>query len=130
MSPKESNLPQDWYKKAKKDMKRVRILLEAEDIEGAGFHLRQAAEKAIKGFLLGKGWKLKRSHDLEDLLNSAIEYDSNLEKFREALQFTTEFYIEDRYPYFGSDVPSKDEFEVYKKKVFELLSLLMGINNS
>ena len=123
MSPKESKLPQDWYEKAKKDIKRVKILLEAEDIEGAGFHLQQAAEKAIKGFLLGKGWKLKRSHDLEDLLNSAIEYDPNLERFREALQFTTEFYIEDRYPYFGSNVPSKEEFAAYALPIASLHSL-------
>ncbi|MGA1841800.1 MAG: HEPN domain-containing protein [bacterium] len=51
MSPKESKLPHDWYEKAKKEIKRVKILLEAEDIEDAGFHLQQAAEKAIKGFL-------------------------------------------------------------------------------
>lgn len=125
MSPEESKLPQDWYEKAKKDMRRVKILFEDGDIEGAGFHLQQAAEKALKGFLLARGWKLKRTHDLEDLLNSAIEYESALEEYRETLQFTTEFYIEDRYPYFGSTLPPKDEFEGYMKKVFELLHLLI-----
>lgn len=126
MSPEESKLPHDWYEKAKKDMRRVKILFEDEDIDGAGFHLQQAAEKALKGFLLARGWKLKRTHDLEDLLNSAIEYELTLEEYRKALQFTTEFYIEDRYPYFASALPSEDEFEGYMKKVFELLHLLIN----
>ncbi|MGA1841799.1 MAG: hypothetical protein ACMUIU_14335 [bacterium] len=66
---------------------------------------------------------MKCSHDFEDLLNSALEYDPNLERFREALQFTTEFYIEDPYPYFGSDVPSKEEFATYTLPIASLHSL-------
>jgi len=52
---KESRLPPDWFDKAGKDLWRVEILLAADDIEGAGFHLQQAAEKYLKGYLLHKG---------------------------------------------------------------------------
>lgn len=40
--PIESKLPDDWFAKAAKDLQRVDILLAADDIEGAGFHLQQA----------------------------------------------------------------------------------------
>ena len=61
---RESLLSEDWFDKAAQDMRRVEILLAADDVEGAGFHLQQAAEKYLKGYLLGKGWALKRTHDL------------------------------------------------------------------
>jgi hypothetical protein len=35
---KESKLPHDWFEKARKDLQRVKVLLAADDIEGAGFH--------------------------------------------------------------------------------------------
>jgi HEPN domain-containing protein len=43
-----------WLVKAAQDLRRVEILLAAEppDLEGALFHSQQAAEKAIKGFLI------------------------------------------------------------------------------
>ena len=63
----ESRLPHDWFDKASKDLRRVEILLATEDVEGAGFHLQQAAEKYLKGYLLGKGWPLRRIHDLEPI---------------------------------------------------------------
>ena len=55
-SRKESLLPKDWFAKAAQDMKRVDALLAINDDEGAGFHLQQAAEKYLKGYLLGRGW--------------------------------------------------------------------------
>jgi HEPN domain-containing protein len=109
MESKESLMAEDWFEKADKDLKRVDILLEANDDEGAGFHLQQAAEKYLKDYLLGKGWPLKRTHDLEDLLNDALTYDAHFESFREARRFVTEYYIEERYPFPASPPPSREE---------------------
>lgn len=50
----ESVLLQDWIKAAKKDLNRVRIMLEAQDFGDAGFHLQQAVEKYLKAYLLSK----------------------------------------------------------------------------
>jgi HEPN domain-containing protein len=60
------------YQKASQDLRRAEILLTASGVEGAGFHLQQTAENYFKSCLLGKGWPLKRTHDLEVLLNEAI----------------------------------------------------------
>ena len=43
------------------------------DPDAAGFYLQQAMEKYLKAFLLSKKWKLKRTHDLEVLLNEAVQ---------------------------------------------------------
>ena len=65
---KESRLPDDWFEKARKDLRRVEVLLADDDVEGAGFHLQQAAEKYLKGYLLDKGWPFKRIHDVALIL--------------------------------------------------------------
>ncbi len=98
MPREESLYPADWLRIAEKDLRRVERLLDDQDPEGAGFHLQQAVEKFLKAFLLSKGWQLRRIHNLETLLNSALVYDPSLEPFREACQRITDFYIVERYP--------------------------------
>jgi HEPN domain-containing protein len=56
---RESSLPKDWYNKGALDIRRSEILLENNDPEGAAFHLQQALEKYLKGYLIRKGWKLE-----------------------------------------------------------------------
>jgi HEPN domain-containing protein len=99
MPPEESRYPQDWFRIGEKDLQRTRILLRAGDLEGAGFNLQQALEKYLKGFLLGKGWSLRRIHDLEILLNETIKLDPSFEIFRSPCQKITQYYLEERYPF-------------------------------
>jgi len=97
--PRENSLyPADWLRIARKDVERVNHLLDISDPEAAGFYLQQAVEKFLKAYLLSKGWKLHRVHDLEVLLNEALTYDASFERFRVACQKITQFYISDRYP--------------------------------
>ena len=56
--------------------------MKSDDPEGAAFHLQQALEKYLKGYLIGKGWKLERVHDLEDLIDHAVDYEAAFESFR------------------------------------------------
>lgn len=97
MKSRESFLPKDWFGKGNLDLRRTEILLENDDPEGAAFHLQQALEKYLKGYLIGKGWKLKRIHDLEDLLDYAVDYDKHFELYRLLCQEVTEYYTEERY---------------------------------
>jgi len=99
MQREESRQPDDWFRIGDKKLRRAKILLENGDLDGAGFNIQQTVEKYLKGYLLSKGWDLKRIHDLEALLNSAIGYDPSLEPFRTACQKITDYYIEDRYPF-------------------------------
>jgi len=76
MPREESLYPQDWFAKARQDVRTVEILLREEgDAEVAGFHLQQAVEKYLKGYLLSQGWELERIHNLETLLNEAVRFE-------------------------------------------------------
>jgi HEPN domain-containing protein len=118
---KESHLPRDWFAKAAQDMKRVEVLLATNDDEGAGFHLQQAAEKYLKGYLLGRGWQLKRTHDLDDLIDDALPFDSHFESFRDACRFSGEFYVSERYPFPLVSVPPRAELNSALEKIKEMI---------
>lgn len=99
MPREESLYPVDWLRIAEKDLGRVEHLLNAKDPEAAGFFLQQAVEKFLKAFLLSKGWKVERIHDLEALLNAALIYETSWEPFRTVCQKITGFYMIERYPF-------------------------------
>jgi len=124
MKREESLLPKDWFDKAAKDLRRIDILLTIDDLEGAGFHLQQAAEKYLKGYLIGKGWELERIHDLDRLLNVARAFDKRFDDFRSACKFVEEFYTEERYPFLPSQEPSRDEFDKARQKIEELIAFI------
>jgi HEPN domain-containing protein len=105
----DSPYPKDWLDIAERDLTRVRVLLDANDPEGAGFHLQQALEKFLKAFLLYQGWKLRRIHDLEALLNEAIEWMPELEGHRSLCQRVTAFYFIERYPFISEGEITKDD---------------------
>ncbi|MFH1563527.1 MAG: HEPN domain-containing protein [Nitrospirota bacterium] len=120
MPDRESRYPEDWFKKAKKDLERVGHRLKGKDIEDAAIHLQQALEKYLKGYLLSKGWKLKPTHDLEDLLDEAVKSEPSLEQFRDLCLEVTPYYIEERYPFFIEE-PSAEDIKHYFKLAKEFI---------
>lgn len=100
--------PAEWFEKAEQDLQRVTRRLAEEDIEDGAFHLQQAIEKFLKGYLISTGWKLKKIHDLEALLDDAVRMAPELEAYRELCQQVTGYYLVERYPALGTP-PSLDE---------------------
>ncbi len=124
MPLKESLYPQDWLRIAAKDLMRAEHLLSIDDPEGAGYHLQQAVEKYLKGFLLSRGWKLKRIHDLEVLLNDALKYEATLEQFRSLCQTVTAYFVIDRYPLPSTATLTKEEVQLAMDEAEKLIQEL------
>jgi len=123
--PRENSLaPAKWVRIAEKDLKRAGLLLNAEDPEGAGFNLQQAVEKFLRAFLLARGWKLKRTHDLEALLDAAIVYEPTLAQFRPACQEISNYYLVERYPGPQASAPSLVDVEASFQAVSALIDRL------
>ena len=127
MPPKESLYPRDWFRIAEKDFKRAEQLLKLDDAEGAGYNLQQAVEKYLKGFLLSKGWKLKRVHDLEVLLNDALQYEPTFEEFRGVCQKITDYFLLDRYPLPTSITLTIRQVENSKDQAQQLIAKLQAL---
>lgn len=58
--PPDVGEPTEWFTYAEEDLKAADVLLEADDVSAivATAQLQQAIEKALKGFLLARGWTL------------------------------------------------------------------------
>jgi len=106
----ESSYPQDWFRIAAEDLRRVRRRLEEGDIDDAAFRLQQAIEKYLKGYLLRRGWPLQRIHDVEALLSEAIRHDRKLEAYRPLCRQVANYYLIERYP-FIEEGPGREEVQ-------------------
>jgi HEPN domain-containing protein len=127
MPDKESFIPKDWLKKAEEDLKGAEILLKEGSLGIAGFLLQQAAEKYLKGYLLSKGWELKRIHDLVDLLNEVVTYDKSFDIYRSTCQQITEYYTEERYPFLDTSELTREEIETALNEVKSLRDKIRAI---
>ena len=124
MTPKESRYPNDWLALGEKDLLRVTRSLRDKDPELAAFCLQQAVEKFLKAYLLSKGWKLRRIHDLEALLDDAVEYDPSLDQFRNSCQKITNYYVVERYPLAVEAELTADEVRTSLEAAGELIEKL------
>ena len=96
----DSLTPSEWITKAEEDLAAAKVLLATEPRlkAAAVFHIQQAVEKYLKGFLLSKGWTLQRVHDLVRLLGEAVAYEPSFARFDTTCARLTEFYFDSRYP--------------------------------
>lgn len=95
---KDSVYPPDWLTVAGKDWDRMKLHLSVSDAEAAGYFFQQSLEKHLKAFLLRKGRKLRRVHELDALLDDAVKYNPNLETFRDLCERVSGYYFAERYP--------------------------------
>lgn len=111
MSGTKDELARNWLIKAKRDLLSARELAEADIplLDTAAFHCQQAAEKAIKAFLLFHDVRFEKTHDIEVLVLQAIDVDPDFGVCLETASILTPFAVEFRYP--GDDVePEADEY--------------------
>ena len=71
------------------------------EYSGACFSAQQAAEKALKAFLLFKGKLLKKIHDTAVLLADCIEIDHGFKKLERSTKKIFPYYATTRYPFDG-----------------------------
>ena len=94
----DSLYPPAWREIARKDWRRMERMLDDEDAEASGYFLQQSIEKYIKAFLLERGWRLRKIHELDALLDEAVKHHPDLESFRDLCERVSGYYFIERYP--------------------------------
>jgi HEPN domain-containing protein len=91
--------PRSWIKLARTHLDRARRELQAGDPSAAAFWLQQAAETGLKGWLIGRGWDLIKTHDLARLLVEVRDRHPAFDPawFEPAAHRLTQIYFTDRY---------------------------------
>ena len=94
-----NKIVKEWFSKGQKDIDDAQFLLNNNRaLENIAYHVQQADEKYLKGFLIYNGWKLERIHDLVKLLEEVIKIDKSFNRFAAPMRKITNFYFESRYP--------------------------------
>ena len=102
--------PADWHKLALTDLARARKNIGEGDLGAATLWLEQSAEKAMKGWLIGRGWTLVKTHDLERLCREVKQHGLDVSWFLPSSTRLLQLYFTDRYVNDSLD-PEPDEAE-------------------
>jgi HEPN domain-containing protein len=99
MSGKE--LTRNWFVYAARDMQAAKVLFETmwpRPYEIICYHCQQAAEKALKGFLIHHNTEPPKSHNLSVLCQMCSAFDESFQGFQEVCSKLTAYGAATRYP--------------------------------
>ena len=89
-----------WMVKAWRDLETARRSASGEPpfYDIAVYHCQQAAEKAVKAFLVHHGKPYEKTHDIEVLVDLAAEMDAKFSELADAADALTPYATRFRYP--------------------------------
>lgn len=62
------------------------------------FLCQGSGEKYLKAYLIAKGWELEKIHDLEQLVEYAMDYDHSFDELFPSAEILDEYITAGRYP--------------------------------
>jgi len=107
-----SELVEAWLTKARHDLRSAVRLSEGEEIylDVAIYHCQQAAEKAVKAFLVSRNEDFGKTHDLEALVTLAAKQELRFESWVDIADSLTPYATAYRYPSAVAE-PDEEEFK-------------------
>ena len=111
MKEKDKSSVQEWFIKGDHDIETAQYLFDNHRYTDIiAVHIQQCIEKYLKGYLIYHGWKLKKTHDLQELVMEASKLDKTFEEFEDPCINISRYYLDTRYPGFPTDY-SKEEIK-------------------
>lgn len=121
---------QNWLEYASNDLSWTKANLNEQVWYGACFTAQQAAEKALKAYLISKDETIKKIHDLRVLIERCHTIDPDFEKLRESCATLNPYYTPARYPDIGeyTDFTEEKAREAYQiaKEIVEFVEEKLG----
>ena len=112
MSDVECKIALVWITKAQHDLNSAKILAESKPaiLDIAIYHCQQAAEKAMKGFLVFHGQQNIKTHDIGLLVRTAMRWEASFSTWQDIADQLTPYATIYRYPGEIAE-PSVEEFQ-------------------
>ena len=109
-----AKLTREWLTKASHDLQNARIVGGVPDgpLDTAIYHCQQAAEKAVKAFLVFRGLTPEKTHDIRKLAVQASVFEARFNEFINIAAALTPYAWEFRYPDVLTETyPTREEFD-------------------
>lgn len=125
MKTDEAN-PEHWFLLAAERLKIADVIFAHEGTSYSGIELLQeAVERFLKGFLIGKGWELRKIHDLAFLNEEAKRIDPRFAAFDDLCESLTEQFWAQHYP--GGDLSTVGtDYEDLRQQAGDLIALIQA----
>ena len=115
----------EWFERGRHDIETAQLLYDERGYtDSIAYHIQQALEKYLKGYLVLHGKKPPRIHELDTLLNRIAAFDDSLIDFLDLCEKGSRYYIEDRYP---PGPPVEYEYEEIKHDLDRAWELIKKI---
>lgn len=103
-----------WLSRAAQDLGAAHILAHASEpyLSVAIYHCQQAAEKAVKGFLVFHDQRIQKTHDIKRWVDTALPFEKEFAAWTTAAEQLTPYATKFRYAddLIGAE-PSREEFD-------------------
>jgi len=119
---RKTDLVYGWLKKAASDMRALEASIGAEAFDAACFHAQQAAEKALKAFLIGTETEFPHTHNLTKLVALCASFDDRFSGLRETVEPLTPYAVEMRYD--AEFWPSESDARDAGRRAAEVVALV------
>ena len=120
-------LVQGWLIKAQHDLATAKKLATDPDpyLDTAIYHCQQAAEKAVKGFLVFQDQRVVKTHDVRYLVTLAIPAHGDFSELLDLAEYLTPFATAYRYPDENLE-PEREEFDQAVAAAEEILTSVLS----
>jgi len=118
--------PQHWILLAQERLEKADALFERFGSSYSGVELLQeAVERFLKGYLVSKGWRLIRTHNLPELVAEAADYNADFKRFLDFAASQTKQFWEQHYP--GGDLTEVgSDYSDLRQQAGELAALILA----
>ena len=117
-----------WLVKAQRDLDSADRLAAGDKplLDTAIYHCQQAAEKAVKGFLLFRDQRFEKTHDIRVLVELAQQHEPGFALWQDAAARLNPYSTGFRYP--GDSVaPDAEEFQQAMRAAQDLVSYVCSL---
>lgn len=117
-----------WMKKSLRDLESAARLTEGIDpfFDTAVYHCQQAGEKAVKGYLAFVDHPLVKTHDVEELLEIAVNYNPLFSSWVSAGKQLTPLATAFRYPAEELE-PSEEKYQQAKEAASGIYNFICSL---
>lgn len=117
--------PADWFSLATDRLKAADIIwAQGDELVASCIELLQeAVERFLKGYLIARGWRLVKTHDLVVLISEAALRDERFNRFRALCKELTDDFLAQHYP--GEDWTEVGQnYEWLREEAGQLVDLI------
>ena len=120
----DENDPAHWFEFGRERLRCADALFQAFGPTWTAIELLQeAVERFLKGYLIATGWRLRRVHDLQQLMHEAAERDARFAEFFAFARELTEEFFAVHYP--GGNLEDiGEDYAGHREQTTVLLNLI------